>query len=166
MVFLHGHRYAYHQEDVLSLLADLDALSEPPAYGSLNSAVWGLAEDPDRKPLYLDNRAWLERWLGPLPPLLLDRCCAQFVVRRDRVLRLPRAFYEEALSHAYYDAEPLPEGDVEENRMVGLLFEWLWHYLFGEEAVNPELADFVPRVVDTHLVYLAGDRRRPPWLSG
>ena len=135
MVFLHGHRYAYHQEDVLTLL---DAIEDParlPGYCNLNLAVWGLKEDPSRKPLYEEHKAWLEAWLGPLPPLLLDRCCAQFVVRRERVLHRPKAFFEEALQHAYYDVEPLPEGDSEANRRLGLLFEWLWHHLFGEPPV-------------------------------
>ena len=93
--------------------------------------------------------------------MLLDRCCAQFVVRRERVLHRPKAFYVEALQHAYYDVEPLPEGDSEANRRLGLLFEWLWHYLFGEPPVAAELGDFVDGIDTTHLVYLAGARRRP-----
>jgi len=160
MVFLHGHRYAYHQEDVLSLLDGLEA-STLPGYCNLNLAVWGLKEDPLRRPLYEEHRGWLEKWLGALPPLLLDRCCAQFIVRRECVRLRPRAFYEEALHHAYYDAEP---GDVEANRRLGLLFEWLWHYLFGEPAVSAELGDLVDGIETTHLVYLAGDRRRPECL--
>jgi hypothetical protein len=161
MVFLHGHRYAYHQEDVLTLLDAIEDPSTLPGYCNLNLAVWGLKEDPSRKPLYEEHKAWLEAWLGPLPPLLLDRCCAQFVVRRERVLHRPKAFFEEALQHAYYDVEPLPEGDSEANRRLGLLFEWLWHYLFGEPAVAAELGDFVDGIDTTHLVYLAGARRRP-----
>ena len=42
MVFLHGHRYAYHMEDVLGLLADLDVASFD--YCNLNFAVWGTHE--------------------------------------------------------------------------------------------------------------------------
>ena len=160
MVFLHGHRYAYHMEDVLGLLADLDVASFD--YCNLNFAVWGTHEDPERRLLYNDtHRPWLEAHLGPLPPLLFDRCCAQFLVTRDRVRARPRAFYEAALAHAYYDVEPLPEGDKEANRQIGLLFEWLWHHIFGEPPVDPDVADIVPDIEETDIVYLSGDRRRP-----
>ena len=160
MVFLHGHRYAYHMEDVLGLLADLDVASFD--YCNLNFAVWGTHEDPERRLLYDDtHRPWLEAHLGPLPPLLFDRCCAQFLVTRDRVRARPRAFYEAALAHAYYDVEPLPEGDKEANRQIGLLFEWLWHHIFGEPPVDPDVADIVPDIEETDIVYLSGDRRRP-----
>ena len=93
MVFLHGHRYAYHQEDVLTLLDAIEDPSTLPGYCNLNLAVWGLKEDPSRKPLYEEHKARLEAWLGPLPPLLLDRCCAQFVVRRAVLHR--QGFFEE-----------------------------------------------------------------------
>ena len=76
MIFLHSHRYAYHQEDLLTLLYDLDLRHE---YCNLNLAVWGTHEDPSRSMLYERNREWIERHLGPLPNLLLDRCCAQCV---------------------------------------------------------------------------------------
>ena len=146
--------------DVLGLLADLDVASFD--YCNLNFAVWGTHEDPERRLLYDDtHRPWLEAHLGPLPPLLFDRCCAQFLVTRDRVRARPRAFYEAALAHAYYDVEPLPEGDKEANRQIGLLFEWLWHHIFGEPPVDPDVADIVPDIEETDIVYLSGDRRRP-----
>ena len=30
-------------------------------------------------------------------------------------------------------------GDKEESREMGLLMEWVWHYIFGEEAISKEL---------------------------
>jgi len=62
MVFLHSHRYAYHQEDVLSLLHDLDPVAD--GYCNLNSAAWGTHEDPKRALLYETHREWVERHLG------------------------------------------------------------------------------------------------------
>ena len=44
---------------------------------------------------------------------------------------------------------------------MGLLFEWLRHHIFGEPPVAAELGDFVDGIDTTHLVYLAGARRRP-----
>ena len=84
-----------------------------------------------------DDDGWLERWLGPLPELLLDRCCAQFVVHRDLIRHQPREFYEEALaimSERVRDQDSdSPRGP--NSRLWGLLFEWIWHYAFGMEAV-------------------------------
>lgn len=150
--FLHSHRHAYHQEDLLSLLNDLD----PPAqweggYCNLNSVVWGTREDPSRALLYRNFSAWAQRHLGPLPPLLLDRCCAQFAVTRTRILSRPRSFYEDALAVALDPA--LNESDREQNRQRGLLFEWLWHHIFGQQAVNPDLRYLVPNLHHTDMVY-------------
>jgi hypothetical protein len=129
--------------------------------------VWGLKEDPQR--LYLKQHwsEWLGKWLGgaegaPPPEPLLDRCCAQFVVHRDRVRRLPLAFYQEALGEREEGPQRLylcvcfesPDpvivrvdatdrmyrctGGREESRLCGLLMEWVWHLIFGEVAVQDE----------------------------
>ena len=39
MVFLHGHRYAYHQEDVLTLLDAIEDPSTLPGYCNLNCGL-------------------------------------------------------------------------------------------------------------------------------
>ncbi|KAJ8608244.1 hypothetical protein CTAYLR_009488 [Chrysophaeum taylorii] len=156
-VFLHSHRYAYHQEDVLTILNDLQPVD---SYCNLNSAAWGTREDPERRLLYRDHRAWVERALGePIPDLLLDRCCAQFAVHRDRILSRPREFYEEALEVALDPA--LDEADPEQNRQRGLLFEWLWHHIFGEPPIAPDVAALVPDIAELDIVYL---RDRPACL--
>ncbi|MEO1511198.1 MAG: DUF3431 domain-containing protein [Planctomycetota bacterium] len=151
VAFLHSHRYAYHQEDVLALLDDLD-LSTAASYCNVNHAVWGTKEDPRRAILYDTHRAWLEAHLGPLPPLLFDACCAQFLVSRDRIRRRPLAFYQAALAVALDPA--VAEHDREANRQLGLVFEWLWHYVFGEPAVAADttLTPFLDRLSETHLV--------------
>lgn len=153
-IFLHSHRYAYHQEDLLSILNDL----VPTHYCNLNSVVWGNKEDPDRKLLYQDHRSWVEEFLGPLPPLLLDRCCAQFVVHRDRIRSRPLAFYDKALAVAL----AADERDTEANRQLGLLFEWLWRFIFGEDPVAPDAAFLIPNLNHTDIVYMD---RRPPCLT-
>lgn len=154
-VFLHSHRYAYHQEDLLSILNDL----VPTHYCNLNSVIWGNREDPDRTLLYHHHRSWVEDFLGPLPPLLLDRCCAQFVVHRDRIRSRPLAFYEKALAVALDDA--VDERDTEANRQLGLLFEWLWPFIFREQPIAPDAAFLIPDLNHTDIVYVD---RRPPCL--
>ena len=101
-------------------------------YCNVNSAVWGDAEDPSRLWLGRSWARWLGAWLGappsawpaaaygdvadggaatsaPLPAIAtLSRCCAQFVVSRERVTARPRAFYREALARLI-DAHDAPD---------------------------------------------------------
>jgi len=151
MLFLHSHRYAYHQQDIVTLLYDLK--NAPPEYCNINSAIWGTLEDPDRLFLYnSSHRSWLESYLGPLPSLLLDRCCAQFIVHRDRIRARPLSFYQDALRIALDPS--IDEENKEDNRQLGLFFEWLWHYIFGEPPIaTPDLEQFVPNITQINLVY-------------
>ena len=89
----------------------------------------------DPPPPFKGGEDWLGPWLGPLPPLLLDRCCAQFVVHRDLIRHRPRRFYEEALRtiHAHVKDDDSTRG--KSSRSWGLLMEWVWHYAFGGSAV-------------------------------
>lgn len=120
----------------------------------MNRVLWGTKEDPDKA--YLREQwYWLEPHLGPLPPgaLLLDRCCAQFVVTRDRVRAVPLAFYQEALARAYAAAEAPSDA----SRKFGLLLEWLWHYVLGEPAANPEFEHLLPQLPGLDRVFF-GDQ--------
>ena len=88
---------------------------EEAQYCNLNRVVWGFKEDKTREWLRKNwggvetagahangsDGEWLTSWLGPLPPLLIDRCCAQFVVHRDRIRRQPRAFYAAAIKQIH-----------------------------------------------------------------
>jgi hypothetical protein len=142
LLMLHSHRYAYHQEDILLLLSKLNlkSASWAGAYCNINHAVWGYKEDPDRDWMRINWEDWLGEWLGDdypptrgdgrsFPHPVLERCCAQFVVGRDRVRKRPREFYEKALE-VMYSAK-----DEEESRKMGLLMEWVWHMIFGEPQV-------------------------------
>ena len=88
---------------------------EEAQYCNLNRVVWGFKEDKTREWLRKNwggvetagarangsDDEWLTSWLGPLPPLLIDRCCAQFVVHRDRIRQQPRAFYAAAINQIH-----------------------------------------------------------------
>jgi hypothetical protein len=152
-LFLHSHRYSYHSEDLLVLLWRLhgrvggeERFSFSDSYCNINGAVWGTREDPGRSYLKENWDAWLGRHLGgyePPFPVLLDRCCAQFVAGRERIRSRPLSFYEEALA-VVNEAE---EGS-EESRKKGLLMEWVWHVVFGESWVAEDVAELLPRVGD------------------
>ena len=89
MVFLHGHRYSYHSEDLLILVPILEERVHPgwEGYCNLNNAVWGHREDPERESLRRHWGEWIGEYLGEMGEegaKVFDRCCAQFVVSRDR----------------------------------------------------------------------------------
>jgi hypothetical protein len=49
----------------------------------------------------------------------------------------------------------------DESRKCGLLMEWLWHFIMGEEAVQPELSPLIPLLPDVDRLVLS---RRPSCL--
>lgn len=65
--------------------------------------------------------------LGPAPPELHAPCCAEFIVARDRILRHPRAFYEHL-------RDWIIRTELSRYR-AGRVFEYLWHYMFGQTAI-------------------------------
>jgi hypothetical protein len=73
LIVLWGLREAYHQEDILLLLPNLisHAGTTHGRFCNINLMVPTLRG----RTAFLqdDYPRWLEKWLGPLPPLLLDR---------------------------------------------------------------------------------------------
>jgi hypothetical protein len=155
---LHSHRYSYHQEDILTLLPRLlDAGAD--SYCNINSAVWGHREDPSRSLLSRHWADWIGEHLGEYEgdsPRAMDRCCAQFLVTRGRVLARPVEFYERALE-VLDRAEP----GTEESREGGLVMEWIWHIVFGEDFVVSEVEELARRA-DTFDVATLEKR---PWCA-
>ena len=72
------------------------------------------------------NQTYLAE-LGPPPAELHAACCAEFIVARERVLRHPRAFYEHL-------RDWIITTELDRYRS-GRVFEYVWHYMFGEPAV-------------------------------
>lgn len=83
----------------------------------------------------------------------------QFLVHRDRIRRWPVAFYQNALEVMYREGAESREA----SRKLGLLMEWLWHYIFGEGAVaqEDELLPLAPILPHVERLAIA---RRPPCL--
>ena len=92
-------------------------------------------------------------WLGDefkagegktFPHPILERCCAQFIVGRDRIRNRSKEFYEKALE-VMYSAK-----DKEESRKMGLLMEWVWHMIFGESQIidREEVKSLVPILME------------------
>lgn len=90
---------------------------------------------------------WKNRWITPLiwqelfngtyantsgdqdaPPYVAAACCAQFAVSRTQVLERPLSDYEHFRGWIF--------DTVKTDRESGRVFEYLWHVIFGMEAVQ------------------------------
>lgn len=63
----------------------------------------------------------------PVPPFLAVACCSQFVVSREQILKRPRTFYLRV--RQWVVDTKLDDGKS------GRVMEYLWHVIFGQEAV-------------------------------
>lgn len=62
-----------------------------------------------------------------VPEAIAQPCCAQFAVSREQVLKRPLEDYEKY--HEWLMETPMSDGSS------GRIFEYLWHVIFGKEAV-------------------------------
>lgn len=69
--------------------------------------------------------------LGSLPDDMIVNGGGQFMVRHDRVLAHPRAFYKQCLAWLA-DSTDLSSWDK------GMVFEYTWKSIFGEEPATLE----------------------------
>jgi hypothetical protein len=167
MVFLHSHRYSYHSEDLLILLPIMkakiasgltDFVNE---YCNINSAVWGVKEG-NRAALKTQWDSWMHEYLGSynkettwgIP--VYDRCCAQFIVGRERILLRPKQFYVDALDMCNEATE-----GAEDSRTMGLTLEWIWHVVFGESHIVPQ--DDVASLLDKVDMFDQATLEHRPW---
>ena len=67
------------------------------------------------------------------PNYVFADCCAQFVVSRERILRHPLKAYKHWYHYMAYE-DPKDDGGYE----IGMIFEYIWHIIFGEADVLPE----------------------------
>lgn len=77
--------------------------------------------------------AW-EEFLGPaglgdVPGEIQYFCCGQFAVTRERIMLLPRNFYLQAI---YWIENSTLGGSISPVYSKSLVFETVWHLLFGE----------------------------------
>jgi hypothetical protein len=147
-IFLHSHRYAWHN----NLLLDNDAVQVVTwlraeyvfRQGYMNTRChWdpGCPEwlhpsasttNPNKPEEQVFASAWAEIFPSePLPPVLAQPCCAQFAVSKARIHQLPRERYEEF-------RDWLLRTELSDY-LSGRVWEYLWHYVFtGQSVVCPQ----------------------------
>lgn len=147
VIFVHGHREAWHQEDTIEhLLSDLNhtALAN---VGYINLRCdWYPSCPAEIRPVTHDAKAWgpgvlrkesevaiAGNWkqLFPgigLPETIASQCCAQFAVTRRAILQRPKSDYEMMREWLI--------GTLLVDDVSGRVFEKLWAYIFTGEAVQ------------------------------
>jgi hypothetical protein len=135
VAFIHGHEEAWHMKagGILEQLSSLPLRSN--MYHTLNNCYiydWKAGNN------FYDALAkvwpvYFQKWLGDLPPFLLHDCCAQFVVSRDRILGRPLEAYQSWFELTQDTSLPA--------KLSAYFFEYTWHLIMGEPAVNHPPAD-------------------------
>lgn len=146
--FMHAHQFAWHNEEIfdfdavemLSRLSLEHVVREGyfnmrcewypgcPSWIHVSSAI---DEDRAKKEEWLIARAWAEIFPDrPVPKVLSQPCCAQFVLSRDRIRAIPRERF-------IYYREWLLQTELRD-AMSGRVWEYLWHVVFtGKETSCP-----------------------------
>jgi hypothetical protein len=85
-------------------------------------------DNEDRRAEHAITDAWKQIFGNDdVPNVIGAPCCAQFAVSRDQVRKRPLEFYVGALK--WLHDTPLDDATS------GRVFEYIWHIIFGQEAV-------------------------------
>lgn len=152
--FVHGHETFWHQQNPLGLInAILTARTDKYGFVSLNTKhhpgapywVYDRRENRGKMVLFME-KYWEEYfypYLGNLPQAFAHDCCAQFIVRKDRILKHPKEAYQKWFN--LYRILQDKEGDNEWGKegkshasYYSYMFEFIWHFIFGEDPVINE----------------------------
>ena len=140
VAFIHGHQNAWHHqlktnrgEDILHVVQHCAKYQE---YGfvSLNNCQIDDRNNANAIMMYMRDVFWdpvFRPYLNrDMPNYVFHDCCAQFIVSRDRILRLPRAAYAHWFNYCMHE-DPTNDGGFK----LSIAFEYIWHIIFGEPDV-------------------------------
>lgn len=106
----------------------------------------------------------LSRGFGPLPPIIGRQCCAQFAVHSNAIIRHNLKFWKDMREPFLVGPKhkrPRWRESSMSGHKVGLLYEMIWHILFGKEAINCPSYEYCERVHFQGLIHC--DRRVTGW---
>ena len=142
VAFVHGHEKTWHQEGYRMSYMLRNVCLDKFGYASLNAfenEAWRPVKGA-KSYFNIIKRYWklVEPYLGAMPKSgFKEKCCAQFVVSRERIKARPRELYElilKQMTDPKKDYRRAPHG---RNSGWDLIHFWesIWHYIFGEDAV-------------------------------
>lgn len=144
MVFIHHHRSGYpeawhtdapNNDNVFALAALQIPHIQKEGYASLRcNLIPGCPHEvrPFRSNTNDVEKAMPQVWElffnTTVPDVIAAPCCAQFAVSREQVLKRPLADYVKYREWLY--------DTLLEDKNSGRVMEYLWHVIFGKEAVQ------------------------------
>jgi hypothetical protein len=143
IAFVHGHEQTWHQEGYTMSYMLRHICLHKFQYFSLNafeSDAWRPIKG-SRDYFDIIRKYWkhVKPYLGALPKGgFREKCCAQFVVSRERIKARPRALYELILKLMTDPKKKYKREHHGKNDGWDLIHFWeaIWHYIFGEKALT------------------------------
>ena len=143
IAFIHGHEKTWHQEGYTMSYMLRHICLHKYQYFSLNafeSDAWRPVKG-SRAYFNIIKKYWkhVEPYLGAIPKSgFKEKCCAQFVVSRERIKARPRALYELILKLMTDPKKKYERAAHGKNNGWDLIHFWeaIWHYIFGEKALT------------------------------
>ena len=134
VVFLHAHRFAWHQQGPDDMVSGLKSLQwgkydYMPLQTSMLTHSWFRERDNNLQ--YAFNHFLWEQVLselGPPPEIIVCPCCAAFAIKREAILRRSKSFYENIYN--FLQATNIT------NFISSRTMEYTWHIIFGQPHVR------------------------------
>ena len=139
VAFIHGHEDAWHQKkNILNVIQNRDEWINKEYYG-LNEFITGdwkknSTSGQSRYPVlekiwdkYFKTQLQLD-----LPDELNSDCCAQFIVKRENILKHSLETYKLWLDLLLEDYK---QYNID-NKDIAFGFEMVWHVIFGQPVIN------------------------------
>ena len=142
VAFVHGHEKTWHQEGYRMSYMLRHVCLKKFQYASLNAFendAWRLKKG-SRSYFNIIRKYWklVQPYLGTMPKTgFKEKCCAQFLVSRERIKERPRALYEMILKQMTDPSKNYRRASHGKNTGWDLIHFWeaIWHYIFGEKAL-------------------------------
>lgn len=142
VAFVHGHEKTWHQEGYKMSYMLRHICLRKFEYMSLNAYEDDAWMPKKGSMSYYDiiKKYWkpFEFYLGPFPAGgFKEKCCAQFIVSRDRIRSRPRKLYEIILKQMIDKKKKYERAKHGKNKGWDLIHFWesIWHFVFREPSV-------------------------------
>lgn len=142
IAFVHGHEKSWHQEGYRSSYILRNLCYE--SYDYINLSPYEGEDWMKRKGSMnyynILKKYWflVKPYLGQFPRRgFKEKCCAQFMVTRERIQQRPRALYELILREMSDKKKKYHRAPHGKNSGWDLIHFWeaIWHYIMGEKAI-------------------------------
>jgi hypothetical protein len=154
-LFLHGHDADWHQIYSVQYIVQTANLSAQ--YYNVNNYLVNDRNVTSNRYMQQLAALWPELFqdeLGDMPSEFREKCCAQFIVHRDRIRLRSRAFYQRLYDYVVSDRQDDAAQVDGYHTSMSYVVEFVWHYIFGEPALMTYPNEPYVRLTDEIVVYL------------